>query len=116
MLDSKIQNNFIEQSKKLHALNETVAYVSSAFDNTQPDTIRHHEMLSTCLPILDFFQPKNLLTIGDNKARDAVYVKSHFKNTYCIASDLDSSQIQNAVTPFYFRMGHLLFTHILSLL
>ena len=94
-------NNFIDESKKLHSINESVPYSLSAFDPTIPDTTRHHNMLSTCLPILNFFQPKNLLTIGDNRGRDAVYIKSHFKNTYCIASDLNTSKIQDAVKDGY---------------
>jgi len=94
-------SNFIEKSKKLHAINELKDYWTGAFNPNDPDTARHHLMLSYSLPIINFFEPKNLLSLGDNRGRDAIYVKTNFQNMYCIASDLDCSKIEPAVKDGY---------------
>lgn len=90
-------SDFIGQSKKLHAINELKDYWTGAFDGSNSDTARHHLMVSYALPIINAFAPKSFLTLGDNRARDGVYLKSQFPDAHCIASDLDCSKILPAV-------------------
>ena len=50
-------------------------YWPGAFDEINEDTKRHFTMLETALPIIRALQPKSILTIGDNRGRDAAYLK-----------------------------------------
>jgi SAM-dependent methyltransferase len=83
----------IKESKEKHRNYEAAyAYWAGAFDENHDDTKRHFEMLMTSLPIVEALAPKKILTIGDNRGRDAAFFK--FKtSSYVIASDLDISKL-----------------------
>jgi ubiquinone/menaquinone biosynthesis C-methylase UbiE len=83
----------IDDSKKNHGLHEAnLAYWKGAFDEKYDDTKRHFKMLSTALPIVKALNPKNILTIGDSRGRDAAYFKKYV-GCHCTASDLDTSKL-----------------------
>lgn len=91
---------YINESKQIHSVKESHDYWPGAFDPAHADTARHHVMLSYALPIMKAFNAKNILTIGDNRARDAAYYKKEL-GIYSVASDLNSSKIKQAVIDGY---------------
>ena len=89
-----MNEDFIEKSKRLHKSYEK-KYWAGAFDPKEPDTARHYHMLSNALPFLNCLNPKSVLTIGDNLARDAGFIK---KSVGCrvISSDLNTGYLEEA--------------------
>jgi SAM-dependent methyltransferase len=84
----------IESSKDKHKQYEAeMQYWSGAFDEKHDDTKRHFEMLKTTLPIVKALNPITILTIGDNRGRDAAFFKKSITNCTSIASDLDISKL-----------------------
>lgn len=83
-----MSKNFIEESKISHEFYKK-DFWAGAFDQNEPDTARHYCMLDNSLSFLKFINPKSVLTVGDNLARDAGYIK---KKIGCsvIASDLST--------------------------
>jgi ubiquinone/menaquinone biosynthesis C-methylase UbiE len=91
----------INESKQKHEKYESLMkYWPGAFDDNNDDTKRHFEMLSSTLPLLKQVKPKNVLTIGDNRGRDAFFIKKNI-GSYVVASDLDNSKLLNAVSDGY---------------
>jgi SAM-dependent methyltransferase len=83
----------IEDSKKNHKDHEAaMGYWPGAFDETNDDTKRHFEMLKTAIPIVRDIKPQTILTIGDNRGRDAAFFKKII-GCHSIASDLDISKL-----------------------
>lgn len=89
-------------SKETHKKNMVRKYIKSAFDPSEPDTMRHHEMLKEGLKLVSHTDPASIMTIGDNLGRDAAFFKKYFPNAFCTASDLDTSHLSGAVAD-----GHL---------
>jgi len=87
--------DFSAKSKILHK-ELSRPYWPGAFDPSHPDTERHFCMLASSDGMLDHLQPKSMLTVGDNLARDAGYFKRKFPNAHCIASDLYAEGIKQA--------------------
>jgi SAM-dependent methyltransferase len=91
----------IDLSKEKHKLHEAaMTYWVGAFDEKFDDTKRHYEMLKTALPIVELIKPANILTIGDNRGRDAAYFKNKI-GCHVTASDLDISKIEPAKNDGY---------------
>jgi len=85
--------NSVDKSKEAHRSNESSAsYWAGAFDPLNDDTKRHLSLLSTALPLLQSIRPKNILTIGDNRGRDAFFFKDSL-GCHSVASDLDISKL-----------------------
>ena len=83
----------IDKSKLSHQLHEaSMQYWAGAFDVEFDDTRRHFSMLQTALPIAQALSPKTILTIGDNRGRDAYFFKKNI-GCFSIASDLDISKL-----------------------
>ena len=83
----------INDSKAKHKEHEAaMGYWPGAFDDKYDDTKRHFKMLETALPIMTALQPKTILTIGDNRGRDAAFYKKT-TGCYAIASDLDITKL-----------------------
>lgn len=94
-------NNSVEKSKERHRTHESrEGYWSGAFDSAHDDTKRHFEMLKTALPVLKNINPKSILTIGDNRGRDAHFFKSTL-GCHSTASDLDISKLLPAKNDGY---------------
>jgi SAM-dependent methyltransferase len=91
----------INESKSKHSMHESsMDYWSGAFDDKHDDTKRHFEMLSHSLPILKLLNPSCVLTIGDNRGRDAFFIKKNI-DCHVVASDLDNKKLINAVNDGY---------------
>jgi SAM-dependent methyltransferase len=86
--------DFIKKSKEMHA-SDIKSFWQGAFDESHEDTRRHYEMLSNSLPFLRSIEPSSVLTIGDNLARDAGYIK---KNLSCnvVASNITIDGLSRA--------------------
>jgi len=83
----------INDSKAKHKEHEAaMGYWPGAFDDKYDDTKRHFKILETVLPIVMALQPKTILTIGDNRGRDAAYFRK-MVGCHSIASDLDISKL-----------------------
>jgi SAM-dependent methyltransferase len=83
----------IDQSKQKHKEHEAaLSYWPEGFDEGQQDTKRHFKMLETALPIVTSIRAKNILTIGDNRGRDAAFFKKK-AGCHVTASDLDISKL-----------------------
>jgi hypothetical protein len=94
---SNASADFTSQSKILHK-QYAMSYWAGAFDPEHEDTKRHYTMLSSSDGLLNHLTPKTILSVGDNLARDAGYFKRKFPEARCIASDLYTNDIQQAVT------------------
>jgi SAM-dependent methyltransferase len=83
----------INESKEKHRNFEAaMGYWKGAFDENEEDTKRHFEMLNTALPIVHNLNIKTLLSIGDNRGRDAAFFKLKL-GCHVTASDLDISKL-----------------------
>jgi SAM-dependent methyltransferase len=89
-----MDKNFIEKSKIIHKFYKK-NFWEGAFDENQPDTARHYNMLSSSLAFFNLIKPESVLTIGDNLARDAGYIKKQI-GCFVAASDLDTSNLFKA--------------------
>lgn len=92
---SSFQEN-IKISKQTHSKHEAKPFWKGIFNPDYIDTQRHYSMLSKMLPVLSSFDVKRTLTIGDNRGRDAAFLKKNL-NCYSIASDLSSEHLQKVV-------------------
>jgi SAM-dependent methyltransferase len=91
----------IVSSKEKHKKYEAeMGYWKGAFDDKYDDTKRHNEMLKTALPLATALKPKTVLTIGDNRGRDAAFFKKML-GCHVIASDLDITKLLPAVEDGY---------------
>ena len=91
----------INDSKQKHQEYEAaMEYWPGAFDEINDDTKRHFTMLETALPIVRALQPKSILTIGDNRGRDAAYFKK-MTGSHVTASDLDIKKLLPAKADGY---------------
>lgn len=87
----------INESKLRHQQHEAnMGYWKGAFDEKFDDTKRHHVMLASVLPLVELLNPLTILTIGDNRGRDAAFFKSKL-GCHVTASDLDTSKLEPAV-------------------
>jgi SAM-dependent methyltransferase len=89
-------NDLISKSKILHH-DASKTYWPGAFNPKEPDTQRHYHLLSSSDGLLDHLCPSSILSIGDNLARDAGFFKKVFPSAYCIASDLCTDGLEQAV-------------------
>jgi len=96
-----IMNYPIAHSKKVHETGMNRRYWPGAFDPEVADTKRHYVMLSHGLSLIQHLAPESLLTIGDNLGRDAGFFKRAFPHCHCIASDLKTDGILQAVADGY---------------
>lgn len=91
-----MSDNFIKESKSLHISKEKKGYWKGAFDANYADTARHHSMLALSLPIVKGYSGESVLSIGDNRGRDANYYKQKL-SVHAVASDLSADHLQPAV-------------------
>lgn len=83
----------IARSKVAHAAHEgAMTYWKGAFDPAHDDTKRHFELLESCLPIAAALRPSTIMTIGDNRGRDAAFFKMKL-GCKVTATDLDISKL-----------------------
>lgn len=92
--------DFHQTSKELHKKDRR-DFWAGAFDPSHPDTKRHYVLLSSSDGLLDHINPRSILSVGDNLARDAGYFKKRYPNAQCIASDLDANGILEAASTGY---------------
>lgn len=91
-----MNKNFIDKSKTMHQFYKK-QFWAGAFDPNHSDTARHYHMLDNALSFLKCLKPESILTIGDNLARDAGYIKKHIE-CYTVASDLNTGGLEEAKT------------------
>ena len=92
--------NFLSKSKKLHE-SYSKKFWRGAFDDSNEDTKRHHEMLKSVNPFIIASNCSTVLTVSDNLCREAAYIKK-LVSCHAIASDLKIGQdMQTAVDEGY---------------
>lgn len=90
----KNMKNALQFLKDVHREKEAKEFWIGAFDGNHPDTSRHFRMLSVSVPFLTAITPTRVLTLGDNRGRDAVFIKRHLPGSLVCASDLSIQHLE----------------------